>query len=226
MAYPSRLAEKTAHHPTAGSREHHFLACAATAGLSGDLCDLWGVLWQRDIPRVALPVSRRGCGCAGSFTSIFQVALALGMLSRRQVAAAAEAYQLEANGGVRLSVGFRKATVTAAASVAECGDFHEGLAHLLLGRPTQVRADLPPHQCINACLCAHACMFGISLDYNALGSSASPDACLCVHACLCACMYDCDLHGSLGFRDLATECWTQDHERRRSVQTWCKHCAS
>eukprot|EP00892_Ulva_mutabilis_P007297 jgi/Ulvmu1/493/UM001_0501.1 len=74
---------------------------------------------------------------SGSFTAIFQVALALGMLSRRQVYEAADAYQRERNGGMRLALGFPVPAVVAAKSVAECGDYHEALGHLLLGRPTQ-----------------------------------------------------------------------------------------
>lgn len=61
------------------------------------------------------------------------------MLSRRQVHAEALAFQAEANGGVRRTLGFQRPAVRAATAVAECGDYHEGLGHLLIGRPTQVR---------------------------------------------------------------------------------------
>lgn len=59
------------------------------------------------------------------------------MLSRRQVYAAAAQHQRESNGGIRMTLGFPLPSVTAATAVAECGDYHEALGHLLLGRPTQ-----------------------------------------------------------------------------------------
>lgn len=77
---------------------------------------------------------------AGSFTQIFQAALALGIISRRRAYAEALAHERERNGGLPPFLGrFTSRQARAAADVAECGDYHVGLAHRLLNAPTQVR---------------------------------------------------------------------------------------
>jgi hypothetical protein len=77
--------------------------------------------------------------CAGSFTSIFQPALALGILSRRQVYTEAVAYEQDCNGNFpAFLTQFNAKQARAAATVAECGDYHVGLAHRLAYAPTQV----------------------------------------------------------------------------------------
>lgn len=83
---------------------------------------------------------------AGSFTTLFQPALALGMLSRRQVYCDALAHERAWNGG---RPPFLNQTASrdarAAAAVAECGDYHAGIAHVLRERPTQVRRLTPAY---------------------------------------------------------------------------------
>jgi hypothetical protein len=59
------------------------------------------------------------------------------MLSRRQVFNAAAAHE-KARRGVTLVRALWSKPAQAAASVVECGDYHEALAHLLRGQPTKV----------------------------------------------------------------------------------------
>ena len=77
---------------------------------------------------------------AGSFTYIFKPALALGMLSRRQVYDAAASYERERARNLELPQSLWSPNSTAAAKVVDCGDYHVSLGHLLKERPTQVRA--------------------------------------------------------------------------------------
>lgn len=79
------------------------------------------------------------CMHAGSFTYIFKPALALGMLSRRQVFEAAAAFERERFGGLELPQALWSPATQAAAKGVECGDYHVSLGHLLKERPTQVR---------------------------------------------------------------------------------------
>jgi hypothetical protein len=85
------------------------------------------------------------CVHAGSFTYIFKPALALGMLSRRQVYEEAMAYERERFKGVEVPQALWCPAAQAAAKGVECGDFHVSLGHLLKDRPTQV-----PIHCITA----------------------------------------------------------------------------
>lgn len=74
---------------------------------------------------------------AGSFTAIFQSALALGVLSRRYAYQRALVAKRERGGGRRLWPRTETPASDAAIKVAETGDFHVALARLLLERPNQ-----------------------------------------------------------------------------------------
>lgn len=78
---------------------------------------------------------------AGSFTTIFQPALSLGLLSRRHVYTTALASEKRRGTGFRWAFASERssADAKAAAAVAECGDYHTGLAHVMREQPTQVR---------------------------------------------------------------------------------------
>jgi hypothetical protein len=63
------------------------------------------------------------------------------MLSRRQVYATAVAHERAVNGGRPAFLNrTASADAKAAAAVAECGDYHTGIAHVLRDRPTQARS--------------------------------------------------------------------------------------
>ena len=87
---------------------------------------------------------KRACA-AGSFTCIFQPAMSLGLLSRRHVYGTA--LEREKRRGTGFTWAFASerssADAKAAAAVAECGDYHTGLAHVMREQPTQVCCSTP-----------------------------------------------------------------------------------
>ena len=123
----------------------------------------YGAGWWAPAPAHAMGSSDERARRAGSFTQIFQAALALGIISRRRVYAEALAHERRQSAGLGAMMGrFTSRQARAAADVAECGDYHVGLAHRLLNAPTQVRRFIFIIS-ISTCCTSSACCRGTRL---------------------------------------------------------------